>query len=250
MTLAPALTRIAFDLGLGAHVAGVTSFCRLPPGERRPVVGSALGPRVEPILAVRPDLVLIQMEPRHLEALARLKPGLPIEHFRLERLADVGEAMERIGRLAGAPETGVAARERFERLLEDTARRTRGRPPRRALFVIGFQDPLGAGRGTFLHEMIALAGGENVLAGRHEGWRRTSLEVLIALDPEVILCHCEPVQAETARAYWLGLGGPRTAARKVVILSEPEWTVPAGHLADFTARLAEFLGLEACPVRR
>ncbi len=250
IAFSPALTRIVFDLGLGDHIVGVSKFSLLPPGETRPVVGSALDVRAEPILAVRPDVILAQMNPKRFASLRALRPDLPIEQFSFRSFNDVAEAMERIGRLVHRPDVGNAAAKMFRDRLETTRRRSATLPRPRTLFVVDVHSPLGAGKGTFLDEMIQLAGGTNVLAETLDGWRKPSLESVLALRPEVIICQCKPTQVEEAQRYWRALLEKVGAAPRVYTVTDPGWTIPSGRLADAAEQLLDMIHPSASTQRR
>ncbi len=241
VTFSPALTRIVFDAGLGEHVVGVTTFCRVPRGQSRPVVGDNLNVRVEPILAVRPDVLLVQMEVRHFEPLHRVRPDIRIEHFSIETLTDIASAMERIGKLVGKPRLGLQQGRLFRQRLGALRRRTEKLPRRRVMFVMGYRNPSGPGKGTFMDEMINLAGGVNVLAERFDSWKRPGLEAVIKLAPELIICQCKPGRETEAVAYWKALKYPNNSVKRVVTVTDDDWTVPAGHLAEYAERLAGFI---------
>ncbi len=240
--LSPALTKLVFDMRLGEHVVGVTNFCQLPQHQQRPVVGSALSIRVEPILAVAPDVVLTQIEPGKFDPLRKIKPDIRIEHFTIETLEDIAAGMERIGRIVGQPDIGAQAAKNFREKLQQVQRQMAGLPRKRVMFVIGYEDPLTPGKGTFIDEMITLAGGRNVAAARFRGWKKTAGEFMVQSAPEVIITQCKSAQKEEAGNYWRELfeKAPNPAPR-VVIVTDSDWTVPAGHLGDYTARLAEMI---------
>jgi iron complex transport system substrate-binding protein len=241
VTFSPALTKIVFDLGLGNHVVGVTSFCSLPEGETRQVVGNAMAVRAEPILDVEPDLVLVQMEVKHFEPLLRLRPNVRIEHFEIETLEDVASAIARIGSLLGDDQLGKRQSRAFREHLQRIRARVESLPKRRVLFVSGYTEPLAAGKGTFLDEMIAVAGGRNVLGERLTGWHRPSLESIVESTPEVLLCLCDPDQKEEVVAYWSELDIPGNAETSIYPLTDPTWTMPAAHLAEYTSRLVHLI---------
>ena len=234
--MSPALVQMTFDMGLGDHVAGVSDFSALPDGQQRPVVGDYLNVRVEPILAVEPDVVLTQADPSLFDTLRKAAPHVQIEHFEIETLADVSAAMERIGRIAGRPEVGKASSRRFREKLDAVRRRRAGGPRPRVMFVVGCEQPLGCGAETFLDEMITLVGGENVLAARFEGWKTTGLETVLDAKPDVVVCQCEPGREDQTVQYWTDLGDGRFATR-VFAVTQYDWTIPAGHLADYTEAL-------------
>ena len=59
----------------------------------------------------------------------------------------------------------------------------------RVYFALSFGESgdFSAGPGTFIDELIAMAGGENVAAGSEYAWPMYSLEGIVAADPDVIL---------------------------------------------------------------
>ena len=245
VTFSPALTRIVFDMGLGDHVVGVATYSRLPQGVTRPVVGGTLNVRVEPILAVKPDILLLQMDPTAFEPLRRVAPDLRIEHFTIENLQDVAAAMERIGVIVGKPDLGLERKRAFLDKLDAIRKRTASLDPVPTLFVLGYQSPSAPGAGTFIDEMITLAGGRNILANEFKGWRKPSLESIVKLAPRVIVCQCKPEDRAEADAYWkaLDLGTPH----RVITVTDDDWTLPAGHLADYSADLLNFIHPELKP---
>ncbi|MBN1941750.1 MAG: ABC transporter substrate-binding protein [Phycisphaerae bacterium] len=234
----PALTRIVFDLGLGDHVVGVSEYASPPDGRRLPVVGNAQAVRTEPILALEPDVILTQSDPRNYETLRRLRPGLKIEHFRIETLEDIADATARIGQIVGRDDLGKAKAEAFRRRLAHVRETTKSLPTRRVLFVMDYQNPFAAGGGIFLDEMIRLAGGVNVLADVR-GWHTPSVESILSAKPEVIVCQCKPSQADEAKRYWSKLFAQSGLAVRVCIVTDDAWTIPAGHLAGYTEELAK-----------
>jgi len=200
VTFSPALTRIVFDMGLGDHVVGVATYSRLPAGISRPIVGDTINFRVEPILVVNPDVLLVQMDLANFESLRRIDPSILIEHFTIETLEDVANAMERVGTLVDKPDAGLTHKRAFLDKLESLRTRTSALTPVPTLFVLGYRAPSGPGSGTFIDQMITLAGGSNVLADKFKGWPNPPLESIIKLAPAVIICQCKPEDAADAEA--------------------------------------------------
>ncbi|MBI4874857.1 MAG: ABC transporter substrate-binding protein, partial [Acidobacteria bacterium] len=64
VSTAPSVTEILFALGLGERVVGVSTFCRYPAAAAKlPKVGTFINPSIEPILALKPDLVIVIKNP-------------------------------------------------------------------------------------------------------------------------------------------------------------------------------------------
>ncbi|OQW97782.1 MAG: hypothetical protein BWK77_00885 [Verrucomicrobia bacterium A1] len=242
----PALSAMAFEMGLGDRVVGVTRWARLPAGERRPVIGDAASVDVEGLLSVRPDVILVQGERiAGLDTLARLAPSVRVESVRIERLDEIAPAARRLAVLAGGGEAAEAAVLRFERTLADlrAAPTPAARP--RVLFVLGTTRPTVAGPGTFIADLIGLCGGTNAgddVPGRVL-WRAADLETIARAAPDVIVCQAgEGISAEAARAWWMARELiPAARNGRVFAVAEPEWTIPSLHLATLAPRLKEMI---------
>jgi len=242
VSFSPAITDMLFEMGLGDHVVGVTTYCRPPENAEIPVVGNQLNIRAEPILAVEPDVLLTQSSPERFETVRRLKSDIRIEFFRIETLSDIGDAMVRIAGVLGEPEKGRLARRRFDAKLDEVRRRVAGRPPRRVIFVMGHHDPSTAGRATFMNELIAAAGGVNAAAEKYDGWKPISIESLLKLAPDVIVCESDASAAVEAGQYWEKLTRASGRDVRVCVVTDHRWTIPTGRIADpFAARLADFI---------
>lgn len=240
IAFSPALAAILFDMGLGDHVVGVSEYTVLPEGETRPFVGSAKVVRAEPILALEPDVILTQSEPRYYETVQSLRPDLAVEHFSLTTLEEVAAAMERIGQIVHQPELGQSAAAAFRARLAKVEKQTQPLPRRRVVFMMDYQHPFAAGRETFLDEMIRLAGGVNALAETRD-WHKPSLESLLAARPDVIVCQCKPEQTQAAKQYWTDLLAKVGVSARVYTVTDNTWTIAAGHLAAHTEKLAKMI---------
>ena len=232
VTFSPAITEIVFDMGLGDHIVGVTKYCRLPDGVKRTVVGDHLNVRAEPIVAVEPDVVLTQTALKHFQTVQRLDPDIRIEPLEIESLNDIAEAMERIGTILGRGDKGREAKAGFLEKLQAVSRQVEGLPRPRVLFVNGYRNPMTGGKGTFIHELIEVAGGVNVAAEKFEGWKPVSLESVLQLAPVVIICQCDEGKEVQARRYWQDLmSASAGSSARVHAVTDRYWTIPTGRMA-------------------
>lgn len=241
VTFAPGLTEMAVDMGLGDQIVGMDKYSDGGLVPQAEVVGDFLNVRVEPILAVKPDVVLFNMQPRHFDTLREVAPALKLIHIRLDDLDDVASAMRTLATAAGQPEAGERAAKAFESELDEVAAMTRDLPKKRVLYVIGHTQMMAVGGNSFTSEMIERAGGINVLNDEFEDWKEPSLERVIALRPEVVICQSDEAHAEEARAYWQRLFDKAGIDTRIEIVTDPKWTQQAGHLAAYTRRLAAML---------
>ena len=246
VSLSPALTDIVFDMGLGDLVVGVSRYCQLPPGQKRRVVGSMVDADTEMLLSVKPTHLLFQGPADHFGNIVRLRPSIRLEGFRVETLDGIGEAVERIGRLAGRPALARKTLASFTRKIEASRKLTRGSRPVRVIFLMdsrrmGF---MAAGPNNFIDDLIVLNSAVNLgrfLPGSGP-WRKTELETLLAAGPELIICQVDPDEPEqmlrTRKKWSRYLGQPGMALRRVEVVDDPRWTFPSTGLADLAEEMA------------
>jgi iron complex transport system substrate-binding protein len=251
VSTSPAITETLFALGLGDRVVGVSTFCRFPAGVAGlPKVGTFLKPEPETIARLKPDLVFVHNAPHsagsQLAALrirtAVVEPG---------SLAAVFTTIRGIGAAAGATD-------RAERLVADINHRldrvraaVAGRPPRRVLIVVGRQtgsltDLVAVGRGSYLSDIAAFAGGINVLDTATQ-YPRISMETIISLAPEVLVDIGEmgesPADSDRRRAVTAALWQRQSLVKavrdgNVQIMTDDAFVVPGPRMVDIAERMA------------
>ena len=194
VSMAPSVTEILFALGLDEHVLAVTAFCDYPPEARRKIRLGGTNPSVEQIVALKPDLVLApqdMVQPDLLQNLDRLKiPTFVMQTAQLEDVLGEIQLMARVFERGQAGDELVAKiRQRIAVVKERTKSLTRPR----VLYVLN-TDPLQTvGPGSFIHQLIEAAGGENIAAETSTAYPRFAIEEVLARDPELIIF---PVGAE------------------------------------------------------
>jgi len=202
VSTAPSITEMLYALGLGDRVVAVTTYCRYPPeAARKPKIGDYLRPNLELILAARPDLVILERTGvRNSATLASAR--LPVLEVDDGTLAGIYQSIERIGAAAGVAGRAAALNARLRAELDAVARRTAGLPKRRTMFVLGrtparLEGIVVAGRGSYLDELIRLAGGRNIFGDTVSSYGKVPLEEILARDPEVILDMGEMAEPES-----------------------------------------------------
>jgi iron complex transport system substrate-binding protein len=193
VSTSPSITETLFALGLGDRVVGVSTYCRFPSeAAKLPKVGSFLKPDAELIAGLRPDLVVVHEVGNGLD---RRLGSLRIPFIVVERgsLASAYSSMREIATAAGVPERAETLVADVQRRLEAVRRAGAARPKQRVLFIIGrrpgmLADLVAIGPGSYINELIEIAGGTNVLAiaGQPE-YPRISLETVLRLNPDVIV---------------------------------------------------------------
>jgi len=188
VSLAPSLTEIVFLLGREGFLVGVTRFCNVPAAASAlPKIGGVIDPDVERIVALSPDLVLCTTDGNPRDKVRALEEmGIPCFAVAPQDLDAVFTAIERLGILLGDADRGHAEagalrhRARLARSPTDDA----GKPS--VLFVVSTTPIIAAGYGTFMDELVRLAGGRNAAARFSGRYPRLSVEGLVAARPDVI----------------------------------------------------------------
>lgn len=187
VTLAPSLTETVLALEAGDALVGVSRFCLFPEVAALPKAGGFNDLSIETIVALKPQLVVVQKSPgnqKAVETLARL--GVPVLALPLTTVDDVAVAMTELGHALGRDE--VAAR--LVKALADaraTARATKVTKKKRVLFVYGFSPLVVAGPGSFAHELLEDCGAENAAKKAPTAYPTYSLEKAVTLVPDVVV---------------------------------------------------------------
>jgi iron complex transport system substrate-binding protein len=255
VSTAPSITQMLYALGLGDRVVGVTTYCRYPPeAQHKPKIGDYLRPNLELIAAARPDLVIVErtgVKP----ALARGSLSFPVLEVDDGTLAGIFASIEAIGRAAGVPERAAALNARLRAELQQVERTTAGKPRPRTMVVLGrtpgrLEGIVVAGKGSYLDELIRLAGGHNIFADTVSPYSKVPLEEVLARDPEVIVDLGEmsagqgldAARRQAVLALWKTQ--PRLTAVRTgrVFVEAPDlFVVPGPRVAEAARALARML---------
>jgi iron complex transport system substrate-binding protein len=256
VSLVPAVTEMLFAIGAGDRLAAVSSFDTYPPEiEGLTRVGALLDPDLERIFALKPDLVVLYGSQGELQAqLARA--GIAAHVYNHGGLADITAMMRDLGVRTGNQDQAERAATAIEEALQKVADRVRGRSKPATLVVIGRERGAlraiyaSGGRG-FLHDLVEIAGGHDVLADIDRENIQASTELILARAPEVILevyGSAEIAASEIAkeRLVWKALSSiPAVRDDRIHILAGQELVVPGPRIAQAAERFARALHPEA-----
>lgn len=256
VSLVPATTEMLFDMGEGSRVAGVGNYDRFPPEVLKlPKLGGLLDPDVERLLALKPDLVVMYQTQSDLRRQLE-RAGLSFFEYRHGSLPDIAATMRALGQRLGSPEKGEEAAHRLEQRLAVVGARVAGKPRPRTLLVFGRQP--GSLRGInasggigFLHDLLELAGGEDVLGNIRQQAVAMSTEMVLARAPDTIieLVYGDSPRVnrlEEERKAWNALPSvPAVRSGRIYMLSGDEFVVPGPRVALAAERLARMLHPDA-----
>lgn len=236
VSLAPSLTELVYALGFGDRMVGRSSACDFPPEAKAlPVVGGFGRPNLEAVQGLRPDLLIAtSLEKR---GIIRRMNELGVETLLLpcESWTELLQAARALGKALGE----AAAAERW--VQDMTARREalarqvnafyagRARP---RVYVEVWSDPLTTpGAGTFLDDLVRLAGGTNVAGSLRRPYAQVSAEWVIRQNPQAILLAYMMPAAGAAqhlreRPGWGGIDAVQNGALCTNI--PPDWLLRPG----------------------
>ena len=189
VSVAPNVTETLFALGLGDRLVGVSSYCQFPPEAlKKEKIGGYINPSLEKIVALRPDLVIGIAEgdlKTFVEKLAKLK--IPVYIINPKNVSGVITSIQHIGGVTYSAQAAQRVTQAMKERIQAVQIKIQGRPHPRVLHVLNFDPLISAGRGTFVDDLIRLAGGRNIAETAQGKYPRFSLEEVLAMDPEVII---------------------------------------------------------------
>ena len=245
VSLLPSNTEIAFALGLGPRVVGVTEWCDYPEeAKTRTKIGS-LKPDVEKVISLMPDLVLAGAS-ANADAISALRQaGVTVFAVEAKDLPGVYLSIQQIGRVAGAGQAAEALIESMKKRVDAVQRAVAGvgEADRVRVWVEITPDLYTAGRGTFIDDLMRIAGGVNV-AGDVEGWAQLNSEAVIERNPQVIVTAYGPYVKDvkgtvTGRAGWDGIDAVK--ADRIYSIDPNIVTRPGPRLVEGLEQVARAL---------
>ena len=212
ISLAPSNTEILFALGLGDRLIAVSEYCNYPPeAQNKAKIGGFSTVNIEKVVDLTPDLVLATggVQETLVEELERL--GLTVIALDAKSIEDVLENLRVVGKAAGQLEAAIELRANLEQRIKAVTDKTKDlldsqRP--RVFYEVQYDPLMTAGPGTFIDDLIHLAGGVNIASDAAAKYPVYNLETLIERNPEVIIISfwhgsiAASVEAVKSRKRW------------------------------------------------
>ncbi|MGH9770834.1 MAG: ABC transporter substrate-binding protein [Candidatus Acidiferrales bacterium] len=245
VSLSPSTTEMLYGVGAFPRVVGVSQYCTYPPeAAKLPRVGGWQNSSIEKIVALRPDLVVLT-KPQEPFLGDRLRT-LHLRYLAVpsESLADVFSAIRIIGDETGNKTQAAELTQRIRASLDSIRSATQNLPKPSVLVAVSrtpgtLSDLYVATEGSYLVDLIEIAGGRSVAAPVRRGYGRISKEAVLKLDPDVIidLVHGSKSKlGERASEAWNDLPELRAVKEKHVYSVDDPF-VP--HPSQFVAHTAE-----------
>ena len=205
----PSLTETVCALQACEGLVGVDRYSNFPPSVTAlPRLGGLDDTRIERIVALHPDVVLVSPSARVIDRLEAL--GLKVVVLDTNDRGDARHALEAIAAMLGAPA-------RAERVWADIERRTAAAadriPPalrgQRVYFEID-STPYGAGTSSFIGETLARLGMANALPAALGPFPKLNPEFVVRLQPDVVMAGQASLAEMLRRPGWGALRALQT----------------------------------------
>jgi ABC-type Fe3+-hydroxamate transport system substrate-binding protein len=204
VSLNPTTTEILFTIGAGDRVVGRTHWDYWPPAALAvPDLGNGIRPNVEAILGVHPDLVLLYGSADNRLAADRLRQaGITTIALKLDHIADFTRITTLIGRLVGNEAAASTLVDSVNKTLTRVASETRPLAKPRVFLQAWSHPVITLGGGSFVSELITIAGGRNIYDSIAAPSAPVAIEDIMRRDPDFVIAGPEAVPQILADPSW------------------------------------------------
>ena len=187
VSIGPSNTEFLFALGAGDRVVGDDDFSDEPAAAKTKEHVGGVKVNLEKVVALKPDLIItVKFSDGTIEALSQTSAAVLVVDP--QGAADVARSATLIGQAVGADGTKLAGD--IQKQLDAVKAKTDGAPKLKVFHEVDASDPAKiytVGPGSFIDDLIKLAGGANVFATAKTAYPTVSGEQIISTNPEVIV---------------------------------------------------------------
>jgi iron complex transport system substrate-binding protein len=251
------VTEILAGVGAFDRVVAVSEFCDYPPETQKlPRVGGWQITSLEQVKALRPDLVIFAQPQTPFVQTQLNSLGLENLAVRGLTLQEVVESIEKVGRATGNESQGESLAKQVLAALDEVRNKTQQLDQRKVLCVVDrvpgtLRDLYTATEGSFLCELIGIAGGQCIAPQAAGGYSKISLEAVVALDPMIVIDMVQGAKgrfSENPGQVWQQLSEiSAVRAGRVYPVRETSVLHPSQFVADTARRFAKIIHPEVFP---
>lgn len=188
ISLIPSATETLIAIGAAPQIVGRTRYDVAPEVMNLPSVGGGVDASVEAIAALKPDLVVgWESDKRQLIRSKLIALNIPMFILRTQDTSDVFHGMKNLSHLTGHDTTGARVLADLRADLDSVKQSVTGLQIPKVFYVVFNDPPMTAGPGTFIAQLISLAGGKSVFDDLTANWPNVAMEEIVKRDPDIIV---------------------------------------------------------------
>ena len=192
ISIVPSQTEYLFHLGLDIEVIGITRFCIHPRRWKKEKVniGGTKTLNLPLIRSLNPDVIIGNKEENERAQIEELSGEFPVWMSDVPDLERATGMMSEIGSLTGRIEAATDITTKINAGFRELQKQI-SPSPKRVLYLIWYKPWMAAGPATFIGDMIAKCGFQNVISagGRYP---ELSPKEIMLLQPDVVFLSSEP----------------------------------------------------------
>lgn len=241
VSLNPSTTEIIFALGAGGRLIGRTKYDLWPDSARLiPALGDAIRPNVEAVLGKKPDLVVLYASEDNRAAAERFRAaGVSTVSLKIDSIAEFRRSVLMLGAIVGAPERARLVVDSVDRTLTRVRAATAGLRRPTVFWHVWDAPLITIGAGSFMNELVEIAGGRNVYSDLAAPSPAVSLEDVSKRNPEFILAGPTGAAQLAADPRWRIVEASR--AGRVLTVDTTLVARPSVRLGEAALSLARLL---------
>ncbi|MEW5843182.1 MAG: cobalamin-binding protein [Bacteroidota bacterium] len=189
ISLAPNLTEMIYDLGLGNELVGDTRYCDYPSAAQNvEKVGDMLTFNFEKIVTLKPDIVFITVEGNTKETYDKFRElGIKIFVSNPRNFTGIKKTYLDLGKIFGIEEKAKRKVAGWDSLITKLSVESKNYPEASAMFLIDTKPVMLAGKNTFINEYLEICGLKNIAADSPLNYPMFSREEILRRNPDYII---------------------------------------------------------------
>ena len=188
IAMLPSHTETLFAIGAGSKLVGIDEYSNYPKLETDKIakVGNGFVPNLEAIAALKPDLVLADESSSSKLVQSLEKLGIVVYGGTAQTYTETFEKIGVLGRLVNRQANSLRLISNMRSEINAITAKIAKRPRVRAYFEVD-PTPYAAGPSSFIGEMLARAGGINIVPASLGAFPKISPELVVSSNPSVII---------------------------------------------------------------
>jgi iron complex transport system substrate-binding protein len=251
VSLIPSVTETILALGAADRLVARSDFDTDPALAHLPTVGQGLTPSLEQLTMLQPELVIAWPDNESRSVMTRLADlGVTIYTPQIQTLADIDRTTRELGEMMGLEIAAASLIATIDAELDAIRQAVADRGRLTVFYVVWYAPATTTGAGTYVHELIEIAGGHNIFEDTPGLWPTVSLEEVLNRQPDVVLLsqteeiHVDLEQLRAAPG-WRDLQAVRDG--RVLQIDADLYNRPGPRVIEAARQLAHLLHPDAFP---